>query len=146
MSFFRSSGLPNLQMFPSPASTAQAANSIATIASGSLATAASTTSSPLGIFMETRASTDGDYATARPSQVDMVGATDVLYCDNVVGTLTTGMIGQFFKLSSTTGVSADAGTATDTPSTALIFLCVGFQSATQGYFILAGSRTTRPAE
>lgn len=144
--FYRASGLPNLQMFPSPASTAQSANSVATIASGSLATAASTTSSPLGLFMETRTSTDADYATARPSQVDMVGADEILYCDNVVGTLTAGMIGQFFKLSSTTGVSADAATATDTPAAALVLMCVQFISATQGMFILTGSRTTRPAE
>jgi len=146
MAFYRVSGTPNVQPLPGAASTALTANAIVNIASGTLALAASSTSSPIGLCLETRASTDADYATARPVLVDMVGEDDLLYCDNVTGTLTTGMVGQFLKLSSTAGVVADAGTATDTPGAALILLCIGFISATQGYFILSGSRTSRPAE
>jgi hypothetical protein len=77
--------------------------------------------------------------------VDMVKEDDILLCDNVTGTLTTGMVGQFFKLSSTAGVVADAGTATDTPAAGLILVCIGFISATQGYFVLNGTKLTRPA-
>ena len=145
MAFYRVSGAPNIQPLPGAASTALTANAIVKISSGTLALAASTDSVAIGLCLETRASTDADYATARPVLVDMVGPTDILYCDNVTGTLTTGMVGQFMKLSSTAGVVADAGTATDTPASALILICVGFISATQGYFVLNGSKLTRPA-
>lgn len=145
MAFYRISGTPNLQMLPGAASTALTANAVVKIASGTLALAASTDSTAIGLCMETRASTDADYATARPVLVDMVDERCILYCDNVTGTLTTGMVGQFFKLSSTAGTVADAGTATDTPGAALILICVGFISATQGYFILNGQKIQRPA-
>lgn len=145
MAFFRISGPPNLQLLPGAASTVLTANAVVTVTAGALALVASTGSVAMGLCMETRATTDGDYATARGVLVDMVGPSDVLYCDNVTGTLTTAMVGQFFKLSSTAGVVADAGTATDTPAAALILTCVGFISTTQGYFILNGSKISRPA-
>ena len=145
MAFYRVSGIPNVQPLPGAASTALTANAIVTIASGALALAASTSNVAVGLCLETRASTDADYATARPVLVDMVDNRSILYCDNVTGTLTTAMVGQFFKLSSTAGVVADAGTATDTPAAALILMCVGFISATQGYFVLNGQKAERPA-
>lgn len=143
--FLRASGVPNMQMLPAAASTALTANALAAISSGTLSIAASTTNLIAGIFMETRTSTDADYATARPTLVDMLDTTSLLYCDNVVGTLTAAMVGQFFKLSSTTGVSADAATATDTPSTGLVLLCISFISATQGYFVVNGLKSERAA-
>lgn len=145
MSFFRSSGLPNVQPLPGAASTALVANGMVTVTAGALAKSASTDSVVMGICKETRATTDGDYATARDVLVDLVDNRSILLCDNVVGTLTAAMKGQFLKLSSTTGVSADAATATDSPAAGLVLLCVGFISATQGYFILNGSKTERPA-
>lgn len=145
MAFYRISGLPNLQLLPGAASTALSANAIVTVTAGALALVASTGSLAMGLCMETRVSTDSDYATARGVLVDMVGPSDVLYCDNVTGTLTTGMVGQLFKLSSTTGLIADAATATDTPAVGLILICVGFISTTAGYFVLNGSKLTRGA-
>lgn len=145
MAFIRVSGTPNVQMLPSPASTAQTVNALATIASGALALAASTTSLIAGIFMEQRASTDADYATARPTAVDMLDNKSVLQCDTVVGTLTSAMVGQFLKLSSTTGINADAATATDTPAAGLVLLCVGFISATSGLFVVNGLKSERSA-
>ena len=145
MSFYRVSGVPNVLPLPGAASTALVANGMVTVTSGALAKSASTDSVVMGISLETRATTDGDYATARPVLVDCPGPRDVLFCDNVVGTLTAAMVGQFMKLSSTTGISADAGTATDTPAAYLVLICVGFISATQGYFMLNGSKLERPA-
>lgn len=146
MSFFRTSGAPNIQPMPGAASTALVANGLVTVTAGAIAKSASTDSVAMGICLETRATTDGDYATARDVLVDLVGENDILYCDNVVGTLTTGMKGQFFKLSSTTGVSADAAQATDTPAAGLLLICVGFVSTTAGYFVLNGSKLTRGAQ
>lgn len=145
MSFFRASGVSNIQMLPSAASTPLVANGLVTVTGGALAKSASTDSVVMGICLQTRASTDADYTTAKPFPVDLVGSTDILYCDNVTGTLTTGMVGQFLKLSSTAGVVADAGTATDTPAAGLVLICIGFISTTQGYFVLNGSKLTRGA-
>lgn len=145
MAFYRISGAPNIQPLPGAASTALVANGMVTVTAGALAKSASTDSVAMGLCLETRATTDADYATARDVLVDLVDDRSILYCDNVTGTLTTGMKGQYLKLSSTAGVVADAGTATDTAAAGLILLCVGFISATQGYFILNGSKTERPA-
>lgn len=145
MGFYRVSGVPNVQSLPGAASTALTANALVTVTAGALALVASTGNYAMGLCLETRASTDADYATARGVLVDCVDSRDVLYCDNVTGTLTTAMVGQFFKLSSTAGVVADAGTATDTPANGLILVCVGFISATQGYFVLSASKLQRAA-
>lgn len=145
MAFYRSSGQANIIPLPGAASTALTANGLVTVTAGALAKSASTDSVVMGICMETRATTDGDYATARDVLVDCVGENDILYCDNVTGTLTTAMKGQFLKLSSTAGTVADAGTATDTPAAGLVLICVGFVSATAGYFVLNGSKLSRGA-
>jgi hypothetical protein len=145
MSLYRSSGTANLQLLPGAASTVLTANSLVTVTAGALALVSSAGNYGMGLCMETRATTDADYATARGVLVDMIGEGDVVFCDNVTGTLTAAMIGQFFKMSSTAGVVIDAGTATDTPAAALIWVCVGFISATQGYFVLSGRKIARPA-
>lgn len=142
--FLRTSGLPNAQPLPGAASVALVAGGLVTVTAGALAKSASTDSVVMGISLETRATTDADYAVARPVLVDLVDNRSVLLGD-VTGTLTAAMIGQYLKLSSTTGILADAATATDTPAAGLVLLCVGFISATQGYFILNGSKTERPA-
>lgn len=145
MAFYRVSGSPNIQPFNAPASTVLTANALLTEAAGALALAASTTSVIAGLSMETRASTDSDYATARPILVDQLGPDCLVFCDNVTGTLTAAMEGQYLKLSSTAGVVADAGTATDTPAVALVLRLIKFVSATQGYFIVSGIAATRQA-
>lgn len=145
MALYRASGTSNLQMLPGAASTVLTANALVTVTAGALALVSSSGNYGMGLCMETRASTDGDYATARGVLVDMLKEDDVVFCDNVTGTLTAAMVGQFFKMSSTAGVVIDAGTATDTPAAALIWVCVGFVSATSGYFVLSGRKTARNA-
>lgn len=127
------------------ASTVLVANGLVTMVSGALAKSSSTSNVISGICLETRATTDSDYATARPVLVDALGPNCVVFCDNVTGTLTAAMEGQFFKLSSTAGVVADAGTATDTPAAALVLMCTKFVSATSGYFKVSGLKQIRPA-
>lgn len=127
------------------ASTVLAANGMVTMVSGALAKSSSTSNVISGICLETRATTDGDYATARPVLVDRLGPETLVFCDNVTGTLTSAMEGQFLKLSSTAGTVADAGTATDTPAAALVLQLVKFVSATSGYFTVNGLKHTRPA-
>lgn len=145
MSFYRASGAPDIQPRNGAASTVLVANGLVTEASGALAKAASTTSLITGICLETRATTDADYATARPVLVDLLGPGTLVFCDNVTGTLTAAMEGQFLKLSSTAGVVADAGTATDTPAAGLVLELNTFVSATSGYFKVNGMAHTRPA-
>lgn len=145
MAFYRISGPINYKPMQSAASTAIVANSLVVQTAGVLANVASTGSLVSGIELETRASTDADYATARPTLVDVLDENCEVYCDNVVGTLTLGMEGQFLKLSSTTGVSADAATATDTPAAGLVLQLVKFISATQGIFKVNGLKQSRPA-
>lgn len=145
MSFYRIGGTPNIQPMNGAASTVLVANGLVTMASGALAKSASTSNVISGICLETRATTDSDYATARPVLVDMLSPTALVYCDNVTGTLTAAMEGQFLKLSSTAGTVADAGTATDTPAAALVLILIKYISATQGYFMVNGLKQERPA-
>lgn len=145
MSFFRASGVSDIQPLNGAASTVLSANGFVVLTAGALAKVASTGSLVSGICLETRATTDSDYASARPVLVDMLRSDDLVFCDNVTGTLTQAMEGQFLKLSSTAGVVADAGTATDTPAAGLVLECIKFISATSGYFKVNGLKHTRPA-
>lgn len=145
MALYRISGTANIQPLPGAASTVLTANSLVTVTAGALALVSSSGNYGMGLCLETRATTDADYATARDVLVDMVGEGDMIYCDNVTGTLTAAMRGQFFKMSSTAGVVIDAGTATDTPAAALIWVLVTYISATQGIFVLSGRKISRPA-
>lgn len=145
MSFFRISGSPNVQPMNGAASTVLSANGLVALIAGALAKASSTSSMISGICLETRAATDSDYASARPVLVDMLDDDALVFCDNVTGTLTQAMEGQFLKLSSTAGLVADAGTATDTPAAGLVLELIKFISATQGYFKVNGMKHTRPA-
>lgn len=145
MSFYRVSGSPDIQFLNGPASTILSANGLVTEASGALAKSSSTSSLISGICMETRTANDGDYTTARGVMVDMLGPTDLVFCDNVTGTLTAAMEGQFLKLSSTAGLVADAGTATDTPAAGLVLMLVNFVSSTSGYFKVNGLKHMRGA-
>ncbi len=77
--------------------------------------------------------------------VDMLGPDVLVFCDNVTGTLTAAMEGQYLKLSSTAGVVADAGQATDTPAAGLVLKLIKYVSATSGYFVVNGIGITRQA-
>lgn len=127
------------------ASTVLVANGLVVLTAGALAKGASTSSIISGICLETRATTDSDYASARPVLVDLLGPNCLVFCDNVTGTLTQAMEGQYLKLSSTAGTVADAGTATDTPAAGLILECIKFVSATSGFFKVNGLKHLRPA-
>ncbi len=139
---YRSSGVSNIKELPSAASTALVANGAVVLTSGVLAKAASTDLNIAGIVLQTRASTDSDYASAKPVLVDMLQEGAEVFCDNVTGTLTAAMVGTYLNLSSTAGVVLDAGSSSATEAQ---FLCVKFVSATSGFFVLNGSALTRPA-
>lgn len=134
MAFYRVSGQANILPMQGAASTILSANGLVVQTAGVLAKVASSGSLVSGICLEERAATDADYATARPVLVDALDENSILFCDNVTGTLTLAMEGQFLKLSSTAGLVADAGTATDTMAAGLVLQCVKFVSATSGYF------------
>lgn len=145
MAFYRASGVSDIQPMNGAASTALANAALVVETAGALALVASTGSLVSGICLQSRVSTDSDYATAKPILVDRLGPSTTVFCDNVTGTLTAAMEGQFLKLSSTTGLIADAGTATDTPATGLVLQLVKFVSATSGYFTVNGLKHTRGA-
>lgn len=145
MAFYRVSGIANIQPLNGAASTVLSANGLVTMVAGALAKSSSTSNVISGICLETRATTDSDYASAKPVSVDMLGPNVLVFCDNVTGTLTAAMEGQFMKLSSTAGLVADAGTATDTPAAALVLMLVKYVSATSGYFMVNGLKQERPA-
>lgn len=145
MAFYRVSGPANIQFMNGAASTVLSANGLVVETAGALAKVSSSGSLVSGICMEERTATDADYATARGVMVDMITPSDVLYANNVTGTLTAAMEGQFLKLSSTAGLVADAGTATDTIAAALVLQLVKFISATEGYFQVNGMKNMRPA-
>lgn len=134
MAFYRVSGQANIQPAQGAASTVLSANGIVVVTAGVLAKVSSSGSLVSGICLEERTATDADYATARPVLIDVLDENSIVFCDNVTGTLTKAMEGQFLKLSSTAGLVADAGTATDTIAAALVLQLQQFVSATSGYF------------
>jgi hypothetical protein len=145
MAFYRVSGQANILPKNGAASTILSANGLVTMVSGALAKSSSSSSVISGICLEERTATDADYATARPVLVDVLDENSLVFCDNVTGTLTAAMEGQFLKLSSTAGLVADAGTATDTPAAGLVLQLEKFVSATSGYFKVNGLKQSRPA-
>lgn len=145
MAFYRSSGTSDIQPMNSAASTVITPNSLVVETAGALAEVASTSSLVSGLALSGRATTDSDYATAKPLLVDRLGPGTTVFCDNITGTATAAMEGQFMKLSSTAGLVADAGTATDTPAAALVLQFVKFVSATSGYFTVNGLKHIRGA-
>jgi hypothetical protein len=139
MAFLRASGLPNIQPFVKTASTALDANGLVDLSSGQLVASTSSSLAPIGISLEKIASTDADYATARPVLVDEIDEEDLLLADVSNGSLLATSVGQYFKLAD--DLHVDFGTAATLSSGATgpagILLCVGFISATQGYFRLS---------
>lgn len=144
MTALRVSGQSNVINLPKKASQAFTAGALvaADSTNGQVVPASASSSTVLGIIKETIATTDADYATQRPAMIDALGYDAVIQMD-VTGTLTTAMVGQYLKLS--TSLVADAGTATATPAAGLILVCIGFISATLGLFKVSGMQQTRPA-
>lgn len=145
MGFYRASGNANVIPMQGAASTILSASGLVTQVSGVLAKSSNSSSVISGICMEERTATDADYTTARKVLVDALDENAAVYCDNVTGTLTAAMEGQFLKLSSTAGLVADASTATDTPAAGLVLQLVQFISATQGIFKVNGLKQSRAA-
>lgn len=130
MSFRRISGKPRLEWYPKKTSTAFNYGGLVypdPTPHGYIIPADSTSGNHVGVAMRKVASTDADYATTGAKiPVDVVGEDDVFEAD-VVGTLTTDMVLQFFDLQDDLTVNV-AATAKKT------VLCVGFISATRGLF------------
>lgn len=94
---------------------------------GQIIPADSTSGNHVGVSLKKVASTDADYATAGVKiPVDVCGEDDVFECD-VVGTLTTADLYQFFDLQDDLTVNRAA-------TSKKVVLCVGYISATKGLF------------
>lgn len=141
----RISGPSNIQPFPKTASTTFDNGGAVKLTSGQLVRAAAADTVSLGIVQQTIASTDGDYAKTTMIGVDMFETSQVIEADvtnggAVPGTLTSGMVGHYFKIdaaASPVSASIDSATDTTTPVTGgAIYVCVGFISASKGLFKL----------
>ena len=165
MALKRISGVSNLLMFPKTASTAYAAGSAVTLTSTGFFVALATTSpSVLGVIQQKISSTDGDYANNTPCLIDCGDANTVWEVDVANGGAATPFavtdIGQFFKMGATASV-IDCNTRSSTAGAGftaqgLVFLCVGFISATttvsdtttgsgKGLFKIMSSSLVRPS-
>lgn len=139
MSAKRISGQSNLMMVPKKASTAFPAGSFVTFdaATGFIKPLVATDPSVFGVIQQTIASTDADYASNTPVLVDQ-GALDQVWEIDVSNGSSTAFaatdVGQFFKMGGTASV-IDCNTRSSTAGAGftaqgLVFLCVGFISAT----------------
>lgn len=138
--FKRISGTPNLMMAPKKASTAFPNGSAVTYDAGTgfIKPLVATDPSVFGIIQQTIASTDGDYASNTPELVDIGDVSTVWEVDVSNGGAATPFaatdIGQFFKMGGTASL-IDCNTRSSTAGAGftaqgLVFLCVGFISAT----------------
>lgn len=164
--FKRISGQSNLTNWPKKTSTAFLAGSVVSLDGTAGDFQATTTTSPsvLGVVQRTVASTDGDYASATPTLVDLNDVGAVWEVDVANGGAATPFVatdvGQFFKVGATASV-IDCNTRSSTPGAGftaqgLVFLCVGFISATttvsdtttgsgKGLFKIMSMSAVRPA-
>lgn len=136
----RSSGQSNCLMVSKKASTAFPVGSFVTFdaATGFIKPLVATDPSVFGVIQQKISSTDADYALNTPVLVDQ-GALDQLWeIDVANGGAATPFaatdVGQFFKMGGTASV-IDANTRSSTAGAGftaqgLVFLCVGFISAT----------------
>lgn len=148
--FKRISGVSNLINVPKKASVAFPIGAAVTFdaATGFIKPLVATDPSVFGVIQQKIASTDGDYASNTPVLVDQGNNQEVWEVD-VTGTLAATDLGQFFKM----GATADVIDATTRSSTAgagftaqgLVFICVGFISATKGLFKIMSQSQTRPS-
>lgn len=140
MAAFRRSGIPNMIQAPKKASTAFPAGSFVTYDAGTgfIKPLVATDPSVFGVIQQTIASTDSDYALNTPVLVDQGDLQSVFEVDVSNGGAATPFavtdIGQFFKMGGTASL-IDANTRSSTAGAGftaqgLVFLCVGFISAT----------------
>lgn len=138
--FKRTSGTSNLTFVPKKASTAIPNGSAVTFdaATGFIKPLAATDPSVFGIIQQAVVSTDADYAANSAVMVDQGDLGDVWEVDVSNGGAATPFaltdIGQFFKMG-TTNDMIDCNTRSSTAGAGftaqgLVFLCVGFISAT----------------
>lgn len=138
----RISGEPNIVYIPKTASTALTAGTTVKVTSGQLAAAGASDSYQLGVLQKTILSTDSDYTSTTAVPVDLFDAealweADVTNAGAVPGTLTTAMVGEYFKIdAAATPVdgSIDSNTATTTAGSGAGFVLVQFISASKGVF------------
>lgn len=139
MAALRRSGISNLIEVPKKASTAFPAHSFVTFDSntGFIKPLVATDPSVFGVIQKTVASTDSDYAANTPVLVDQ-GALDQVWEMDVSNGGSTAFsatdVGQFFKMGGNASV-IDCNTRSSTAGAGftaqgLVFLCVGFISAT----------------
>ena len=140
MSAIRKSGISNLIMVPKKASTAFSTHSFVTFDAGTgfIKPLVATDPSVFGVIQQKITSTDGDYASNTPVLVDQGALDQIWEIDVANGGSATPFaatdVGQFFKMGGTASV-IDCNTRSSTAGAGftaqgLVFLCVGFISAT----------------
>lgn len=149
--FKRISGTPNLITVSKKASTAFPNGGAVTFdaQTGFIKPLVATDPSVFGIIQQKIASTDGDYAANSPVLVDQSQNDQVWEVDVTAGTLAATDVGQFFKMGAASD-GIDAGTRSGTAGAGftaqgLVFLCVGYISATKGLFKIMSQSQTRPS-
>lgn len=162
----RVKGDSNLIPAPKKASTAFPAGSFVTYDAGTgfIKPLVATDPSVFGVIQQTIASTDADYASNTPVLVDQSDLSQVWEVDVSNGGAATPFaatdVGQFFKMGGTASL-IDANTRSSTAGAGftaqgLVFLCVGFLSATtvvsaastasgKGYFKIMSMSQARPS-
>lgn len=135
--FKRASGKARLEWHVKATSTALSYGALLSAdGSGAVIAATSATIKHVGICMRAVVAADSDYATVGAKiPVDMIGEDDVFEAD-VTGTLTTAMVDTYLDLS--TSLVVDAGATSHLP-----VLCVGFISATKGFFKINSRLATK---
>ena len=165
MAFLRRSGVSNLIEVPKKASVAFPAGSTVTFdgSTGFIKPLVATDPSVFGVIQRTVASTDSDYAKNTPVLVDQ-GDEDEIWEVDVQNSGSTAFsatdVGQFFKMgASASGIDCQTRSATagaGFTAQGLVFLCVGFISATvltsnsstydgKGLFKIMSSSQNRPS-
>lgn len=140
MAFKRISGTPNVIAVPKKASVAFPSGSAVTFDAGTgfIKPLIATDASVFGVIMDTVATTDSDYASNTMKLVDQGDLSSVWEVDVSNGGAATPFaatdVGEFFKMGTAAG-QIDANTRSSTPGAGftaqgLVFLCVGFISAT----------------
>lgn len=149
--FKRISGTPNLIAVPKKASVAFPNGGAVTFdgATGFIKPLVATDPSVFGIIQQKIASTDGDYASNTPVLVDQGDLGSVWEVDGITNTLAATDVGQFFKMGATSDI-IDASTRSSTAGAGftaqgLVFLCVGYISASKGLFKIMSMSQARPS-
>lgn len=149
--FKRISGVSNLITVPKKASTAFPIGGSVTFdaQTGFIKPLVATDPSVFGVIQQKIASTDGDYALNSPVLVDQSNNQELWEVDGITNTLAATDVGQFFKMGATSDI-IDASTRSGTAGAGftaqgLVFLCVGYISASKGLFKIMSQSQSRPS-